>query len=76
MFESKDFTRNNPSGVVAIDGIEYLITHNNFQAVIKFLHGLNDFISVGQFCLLISVNPDAFEPQEMKLIERDLIKLT
>jgi len=42
----KNFVRENHQGIVGLDGIEYLLTHNGFQPVIKFVHSLQDFFSI------------------------------
>jgi GAF domain-containing protein len=58
-------------GSVLLDGLEYLITENDFLKVIKFLHSLADAITTYRGRLLLSMNPEAFSAVELNIIKRE-----
>ncbi|OYT54999.1 MAG: hypothetical protein B6U72_00645 [Candidatus Altiarchaeales archaeon ex4484_2] len=69
-----DFLEKNPKGetVILLDGIEYLITHSNFDQVLHLIQGLVDKIGVNSSRFIIPLNPDALSSKEMALLERDV----
>lgn len=58
--------------VVLLDGVEYLISHNDFLSILTLLHDLNERVSVANAILLLPVDPKAFDPREFNLLKRDL----
>jgi GAF domain-containing protein len=58
-------------GCVLLDGLEYLITENDFLKVAKFLHSLVDAITTYRGSLLLSMNPDAFSTIELSIVKRE-----
>ncbi len=58
--------------VVVIDGVEYLIDNNNFNAVLRFLRRLVDLVSQTEAILLVSVSPKALSERELKILEREM----
>jgi hypothetical protein len=52
--------------------LEYLITYNEFNTVLKFIDGCNDYIIENNSVMIISVSPEAFENKELKLLERNM----
>ena len=48
-------------GIVVIDGIEYLITNNNFITVLRLVQALRDQVAMHGAILLFSVNPSALD---------------
>lgn len=58
--------------VVLLDGLEYLIAHNDFASVLALLHDLNENVSLQNAILLIPLDPRAIGPREFALIRRDL----
>jgi len=61
-----------------VDGIEYLVSNNSFDAVLKFIRRLLDTISESQYVFIISLGPATLKDQELKMLERemDVIRLT
>ena len=58
--------------VILLDGIEYLISNNGFNPVLRFIRRLIDKISETDTILLIGVSAKAMNEQELKLLEREL----
>ena len=61
--------------LVVLDGLEYMVTHNSFNVVIKFLQALLDYLTVKKAILLVSASPDAFEEKELKQMEKEFSKV-
>ncbi|MHC1681211.1 MAG: DUF835 domain-containing protein [Methanomassiliicoccales archaeon] len=70
--EIKNFFEANSRAVVLLSGLEYLISQNNFLKVLKLLQLLNDNVSMTGSMLIIPVVPDALNPQDVKMLEREL----
>ncbi len=63
-----------PAGrrLVLLDGLEYLIENNGFDAVLDLVEHLNEFIMTRRAVLLIPVSPKALDVQQVAKLERDL----
>jgi len=68
----EDFLSKNPGGVVLVDGIEYLMTNNDFRKVARTLEQISDSVMDSRGILLMAVDPRAFDPRELAILERDL----
>ncbi|OYT26531.1 MAG: hypothetical protein B6U97_03640 [Candidatus Altiarchaeales archaeon ex4484_96] len=62
----------NAQSIILFDGIEYLITHSNFEQALHLIQGLVDKIGVHSSRLIIPLNPDALSSKEMALLEREV----
>ncbi|MFQ5911046.1 MAG: DUF835 domain-containing protein, partial [Thermoplasmata archaeon] len=60
------------AGVVLLDGIEYLITNNNFITVLRLIQSLRDQIAIHKSILLLSVNPSTLDEHQLNLLEREV----
>ncbi|MEE9223820.1 MAG: DUF835 domain-containing protein, partial [Thermoplasmata archaeon] len=58
--------------VVLLDGVEYLILHNDFKTVLTSLQDLNEYIAQNDSILILPVDAEAMEPKEFALLRRDL----
>jgi len=65
------FMENNPNSIVLVEGIEYMVTFNDYRKVLKQLDSLNETAWVTKGRLLISVDPRAFDEREIAMLERD-----
>ena len=70
--EIKNFFEANSKAVVLLSGLEYLISQNTFLKVLKLLQLLNDNVSMTGSMLIIPVVPEALNPQDVKMLEREL----
>lgn len=61
------------SGLILIDGLEYVILHNGFQpTLLAFVEHLNEFTMGTQAIVLIAFRPQTLDPRELALLERNL----
>ena len=76
IYEIEEFMKKGTRGTVLIDGIEYLVSNNSFDAMLKFLRRLIDHISETRYILLLSLSPATLKEQEVKILEREMEVLT
>lgn len=60
------------NSVVIMDGLEYLIAHNDFPSILALLHDLNENISMEDSIMLIPLDPQTLTPKEFAILQRDL----
>ncbi len=72
IYEIEEFMKKGARGAVLIDGIEYLVSNNSFDAVLKFLRRLVDHVSETKYTLLLSLSPATLKEQEVKILEREM----
>jgi len=65
------FMESNPNSIVLIEGIEYLATFNELKKVLRTLDSLNETAWVTKSRLIVALNPEAFDPKDLALLERD-----
>ncbi len=59
-------------GIILLDGIEYLITNNNFITVLKLIQSLRDQVAINRSILLISINPSTMDSHQINLLKREV----
>jgi isoleucyl-tRNA synthetase len=59
-------------GIILMDGLEYLITNNNFLTVLRFIQSLRDQIAINNSILLLALNPSTLEASELNLLEKEV----
>lgn len=59
-------------GVVLLDGLEYLVTNNNFLTVLRLVQALRDQVAIHDGVLLLAVNPSSLEAHQLTLLEREV----
>lgn len=59
-------------GIILLDGLEYLITNNNFLTVLRFVQSLRDQIAINDSILLLALNPSTLEASELNLLEKEV----
>jgi len=59
-------------GIILLDGIEYLITNNNFLTVLRLVQSLRDQVAVNKATFLLSVNPSTLDSHQLNLLEREV----
>jgi hypothetical protein len=57
-------------GVVLIDGVEYLISNNGFEAVLRFINKIEDMIITTGTTVVVSIDPRTLDAMHLALIER------
>ncbi|MFH0861557.1 MAG: DUF835 domain-containing protein [Candidatus Altiarchaeota archaeon] len=66
-----NFIDENEKGIVMLEGIEYLISNNNFPVVLRLVQQLRDKVSTSDSKMIIPVNTDALEEKQMSLLENE-----
>ena len=68
----RDFLAKDESGVVIIEGLEYLNTQNDFKSVLKFIQLINEQVVLDKGYLLVPVDKATMDTREFSLIEREM----
>jgi hypothetical protein len=66
------FLGENDKGVVLIQGVEYLITQNNFNVILKMIQKVNDSIVLKNSILLLSLNPSGIDKKEYSNLSKEM----
>jgi archaellum biogenesis ATPase FlaH len=72
IYVAEEYIDNNEKPVLLLDGLEYLISNNTFNSVLRFIRRLIDKISESEAILLIGVSQLAIKEQELKLLEKEM----
>jgi DNA-binding response OmpR family regulator len=70
-----DFSCSNDHAVILLEGLEYLIVHNEFSGIIRFVHYLKDDAVEYMSRLILPIDPSVLSDRELAIIERDLVTL-
>jgi predicted hydrocarbon binding protein len=68
----KTFISENKSCMVLLSGLEYLISQNDFQKVLKLLQHINDKVAVTDSVMLVPVSPMTLPESQLKLLEKEM----
>ncbi|MBW2997467.1 DUF835 domain-containing protein [Candidatus Woesearchaeota archaeon] len=61
-----------PNAIVLIDGLDYLLVHNNFAKMLHFVRQVKRTIVRGDDCLVVTKGALSLEPKQEKLLEAQL----
>ncbi|MEO2152160.1 MAG: DUF835 domain-containing protein [Thermococcus sp.] len=64
--------RENVTGVVVIEGLEYLMMYNDFRSVLKFLATLADYIALYGGMLVLVLDEKSFDERQLKTLRQVL----
>lgn len=64
------FVEEREATVVLIEGLEYLITQNDFETVLRFVNHLHDFVLAHDCAVMVVVDPRVLSVRELALLER------
>jgi DNA-binding response OmpR family regulator len=70
-----DFSSSNDHAVILLEGLEYLIVHNEFSRIIRFVHYLKDDAVQYMSRLILPIDPSVLSGKELAILERDLVTL-
>jgi hypothetical protein len=65
-----EFLSKNKDGIVLLDGIEYLITSNDFRKVVRAIEQINDSVMNFGGYLIMTLDPKTFDQKELAILER------
>ncbi|MDD1767336.1 MAG: DUF835 domain-containing protein [Methanomassiliicoccales archaeon] len=66
-----EFLRRGKDAVVMLDGLEYLISNNPVEKVLKTVYAIKDEIVISDSKFLVPVDPDVLDPAHLALFERE-----
>jgi len=66
-----EFLEKSKNPIILIDGIEFLITKNNYKNTLSFLQVIIEKVALHDAILLIPINPNTLQLQELSLLERE-----
>jgi len=66
-----NFLENSDNSVVLVEGMEYLMTANDFPKVLRAVDRWSEVVMATSARLVISLDPRAFDEKELALIERN-----
>lgn len=64
------FVQGTPKSVVLLEGLEYIITQNDFETVLRFVNHLHDFVLAHDCAIIIAVDSRVLSTRELALLER------
>lgn len=70
-----EFVNKSEKSVVLLDRLDYILTENEFEDVIKKIHALKDLVSNHECIVILSLNPELIEESRLKAIEAETIDL-
>lgn len=68
----REFLSKEKSGVVIIEGLEYMTTQNDFKSVLRFLQLINEQVVLDKGYLIIPVDESTMDSKDFSLIEREM----
>jgi hypothetical protein len=68
--EITKFVESAQKSVVLLEGIEYIITQNDFESVLRFVNHLHDFVLAHDSAVIIVIDPRVLSTRELALLER------
>jgi hypothetical protein len=66
------FVDENRSPVIILEGVEFLITQNDFKRVLRFLQAINEYVHSNDAFLIIPVDPLTLDQKEISLLAREM----
>ncbi len=60
-------------GVVLLDGLEYLIAHNDFNSILTLIHDISESIALHDSIFIVPLDPMTVEEQQFALVKRELV---
>jgi chromosomal replication initiator protein DnaA len=68
----QEFMSGEGNGMIVLDGIQYLTSNTNFDAVLRFLRSLVDEMSESECVFAVSLSPQTMKEQETSILEREM----
>ncbi|MFC1742236.1 DUF835 domain-containing protein [Nanoarchaeota archaeon] len=69
------FVQKVPNAFVMIDGIDYLLAHNNFSKVLHFIKQVKGMMVKSDDCLVVPKGSLALDPKQEKMLEAEFLVL-
>lgn len=69
------FLEKNNNGIVFFEGLEYLISQNDYKSILNLVQLFNDKVMVSSNCILLYLDPKTLSRQEYNMFKRDMVAL-
>ncbi len=76
IYKIEELLNQGGNGIILLDGVEYLISANNFESVLKFLRHLIDDVSESKSVFMMSLTPGTLGEKEQKILKREMELVT
>ena len=70
-----EFVQQNLDSIIVVDCIEYLITQNSFEVILRLIQAWNDKIVDTKARIVLSVDPLTLTMQQLHLIKKECLEL-
>jgi two-component system cell cycle response regulator len=70
--EIVNFIKETNNGIIILEGLEYLISQNSYQIILRFIQLINDKIMLSNGIVVIPLDPLILDERELHLLERDM----
>ena len=67
-----NFIKNTNNGIILLEGLEYLISQNSYQIILRFIQLINDKIMLSKCNILVPLDPLILTERQLHLLERDM----
>jgi two-component system cell cycle response regulator len=70
--EIVNFVKETKNGIIMLEGLEYLISQNSYQIILRFIQLINDKIMLSNGIIIVPIDPLILSERELHLLERDM----
>ncbi|WP_455392674.1 DUF835 domain-containing protein [[Eubacterium] cellulosolvens] len=70
--EIVNFIKETKNGIILLEGLEYLISQNSYQIILRFIQLINDKVMLSNCIIVIPMDPLILSERELHLLERDM----
>ena len=70
--EIVNFIKETKNGIILLEGLEYLISQNSYQFILRFIQLINDKIMLSNCIIIVPIDPLILSERELHLLERDM----
>ncbi len=75
-FSIDQFIKKNKDAIVVFDGLEYLISNNDFSMALRFLEDINESVVINNAIMVVPISEETYSTKELTLLERNMLQLT
>ena len=66
-----NYVDKNSKSIVLLDGLEYLVSNNDFPIVLRLIQQIRDKVSTSESKMIIPLNPNALDGKQLTLLKRE-----
>lgn len=64
-----------PKSAILLDRLDYILNKQGFDSVLEVIHVASELAYIRQQIVLISIDPETFNPQQLKTIEKECVTI-